>query len=182
MLHAKDSDPEFKQELGLIWEMTMAEVTVKKTILGPFTMKEMEERYGRGRFRPCECFMTAQSIAPDGTITWRCIDNHKGNGDSFMAWAMEVISLVNPAFPAKICCWFDRYVIDQGWAEEGYEWDVGSGTDDGLNAFRFCPNGRPAYQCRYVMYPGTHAIFSFEISCFSFGHRVAMYSTRAPPK
>ena len=29
MLHAKAFDPEFKQELELIWEMTMAEVTVK---------------------------------------------------------------------------------------------------------------------------------------------------------
>ena len=78
----------------------MTNVTVKKTMFGLFTIKEMEERYGRSRFCPCKCFMTAQSIAPDGTIIWRCIDNHKGNGTIFVAWAMEVISLVNPAFPA----------------------------------------------------------------------------------
>ena len=145
-------------------------------------MKEMDERYGHGCFRPCECFMTAQSVAPDGSITWRCIDNHKGNENNSMAWSVEVISLANPAFPAKIGCWFDRYAIDHGWAVEGYLWDMGSGTDDGLNAFRFCPNNRPAYQCRYVMNPVTHETFGFEIPGFSFGHGAAMYNYSRTPE
>lgn len=92
-----------------------------------------------------------------------------------MAWSLETISLANPAFPAKIGCWFDQYAIDHGWAEEGYDWDMGSGTDDGLNAFRFCPNNQPAYQCRYVVNPYTSEIFGFEIPGFSFGHTAAMF-------
>ena len=126
-------NPEFVAGVQAAFDASIAEVSAGTT-QGPFSISEIETRYGHGRFR-----VIARHAIWQGS-KWRAIDDARANGLNAAAACPETVSLLPPDLPAALAQEFNKRLTDRA-----QPYCLGGGVDDETAAYRSNPPDSPEF-------------------------------------
>ena len=121
-------DPHEQFLLEQVTELTYAEVA-KALADGPWTEEQLNDRFGKGKWRPMEGFGIIQGLDQQGRPKCRRCDNAKASRTNACTSTFETIAVEDATFPAVVAALFHR-------AFGGRPPPLGHSTDDVDAAYR----------------------------------------------
>lgn len=125
------------------WEQSLQEVA-RGTAEGPLTEKELDDRFGRGKWRAAASHCVRQKGK------WRVCDDEKGNGMNASFRSPEAHVVPRADAPAAIARRFYAKAEAQGWVDRCV---LGASTDDEPDAYKHSPTNAQRYTVRAAIKP-----------------------------
>jgi len=132
----------------VLWSKTMEEVA-KGLCFGPFTLEQMDERFGGSDAWRAMLRFAVEQTKPDGTCKVRPCDDAASSLHNEATSLGETIACETADFPARVAALFVEALGLDG------DWSMLGGTEDVEGAYRQCPVRTPQFTAFALVDPST---------------------------
>ena len=157
-----------------LWDKTMEEV-FKRVTEGPFTLDQLDARFGPGLWRAMPRFIVDQE-GSCGVLKLRCCDDAAASLHNECTSLGETITCDSADFPARVAAAFADILGLDG------DWDMRGGTDDIEMAYRQCACRTPGFTAVSVVDPSTGRAHFFILPGMNFGLKAAVNQFNRVPE
>ena len=171
-LESASRDPSQRERREACWEKTKQEIE-QRLIKGPFTVRQTDRKYGRGKWR---C-IGRNAVMQKGK--WRCIDNGKRNKANKAQRLHERIVCGRADFPVTMAREFARRELERNALQANKDamrsirkrrrLRMQHGTMDLKAAYRRVPTSQPEYTCVAVLNTDSDKVVICDVPGHNFG-------------